>query len=62
MRSSRSSYGDIRDTFNVAESQLGVSRAIIELGLGAAFFLARAGDRWGRRRLLLFSVSSATRS
>jgi putative MFS transporter len=50
----------IRDTFNVAESQLGVSRAIIELGLGAAFFLARAGDRWGRRTLLLWSVLGYT--
>jgi MFS transporter, putative metabolite:H+ symporter len=50
----------IRDTFNVAESQLGVSRAIIELGLGAAFFLARAGDRWGRRSLLLWSVLGYT--
>lgn len=52
--------GDIRDTFNVAESQLGVSRAIIELGLGAAFFLARAGDRWGRKKLLLWSVLGYT--
>lgn len=52
--------GSIRDTFNVAESQLGVSRAIIELGLGGAFFLARAGDRWGRRRLLLWSVLGYT--
>jgi putative MFS transporter len=50
----------IRDTFNVAESQLGVSRAIIELGLGGAFFLARAGDRWGRRTLLLWSVLGYT--
>jgi putative MFS transporter len=50
----------IRDTFNVAEAQLGVSRAIIELGLGAAFFLARAGDRWGRRTLLLWSVLGYT--
>jgi MFS family permease len=50
----------IRDTFNVGESQLGVSRAIIELGLGGAFFLARAGDRWGRRRLLLWSVLGYT--
>lgn len=52
--------GSIRDTFNVAESALGVSRAIIELGLGAAFFLARAGDRWGRRKLLLWSVFGYT--
>lgn len=50
----------IRDTFNVAESQLGISRAIIELGLGGAFFLARAGDNWGRRKLLLFSVLGYT--
>jgi putative MFS transporter len=50
----------IRDTFNVAESQLGISRAVIELGLGAAFFLARAGDRWGRRKLLLWSVAGYT--
>lgn len=52
--------GSIRDTFNVTESQLGVSRAIIELGLGAAFFLARAGDRWGRKKLLLWSVMGYT--
>ncbi|HYZ92830.1 MAG TPA: MFS transporter [Actinomycetota bacterium] len=50
----------IRDSFNVSESELGISRAIIELGLGAAFFLARAGDRWGRRRLLLWSVLGYT--
>ncbi len=50
----------IRDSFNVTESQLGISRAIIELGLGGAFFLARAGDRWGRRRLLLWSVLGYT--
>ncbi len=50
----------IRDSFNVTESQLGISRAIIELGLGAAFFLARAGDRWGRRKLLLLSVLGYT--
>jgi MFS family permease len=52
--------GSIRDTFNVAESMLGVSRALIELGLGAAFFLARAGDRFGRRKLLLWSVLGYT--
>jgi putative MFS transporter len=28
--------------------------------LGAAFFLARAGDRWGRRKLLLWSVMGYT--
>lgn len=50
----------IQDTFGVTESQLGVSRAIIELGLGGAFFLARAGDRWGRRKLLLWSVLGYT--
>lgn len=50
----------IQDTFTVTESQLGVSRAVIELGLGAAFFLARAGDRWGRRTLLLWSVLGYT--
>ena len=50
----------IRDTFNVPESALGISRASIELGLGAAFFLARAGDRWGRRTLLLWSVMGYT--
>jgi putative MFS transporter len=50
----------IQKTFAVSESQLGVSRALIELGLGGAFFLARAGDRWGRRRLLLWSVLGYT--
>jgi MFS transporter, putative metabolite:H+ symporter len=50
----------IQKTFAVTESQLGVSRAIIELGLGGAFFLARAGDRWGRRKLLLWSVLGYT--
>lgn len=52
--------GPIRDTFNVTEAELGISRAIIELGLGAAFFLARAGDKWGRRTLLLWSVLGYT--
>ncbi len=50
----------IRDTFNVPESQLGVSRALIELGLGVAFFLARAGDRYGRKKLLLWSIVGYT--
>lgn len=51
---------DIQDTFNAAESELGVSRGFIELGLFFAFFLARLGDRIGRRTLLLWSVFGYT--
>ncbi|HVE91187.1 MAG TPA: MFS transporter [Actinomycetota bacterium] len=51
---------DIQETFSVTESQLGVSRALIELGLGFAFFLTRLGDRVGRRKLLLWSVAGYT--
>lgn len=50
----------IRDTFAVSESVLGVSRGLIEGGLGAAFFLARAADSIGRRRLLVISVIGYT--
>lgn len=51
---------DIQDTFGVSESALGVSRAFIELGLFFAFFLARLGDKIGRRPLLLWSVFGYT--
>lgn len=51
---------DIQKTFGVAEADLGVSRGFIELGLFFAFFLARLGDRVGRRRLLLWSVFGYT--
>lgn len=51
---------DIQETFGVTESALGVSRGFVELGLFFAFFLARLGDRIGRRALLLWSVFGYT--
>lgn len=51
---------DIQDTFGVGESTFGVARGLIELGLFFAFFLARLGDKFGRRRLLLWSVFGYT--
>lgn len=51
---------DIQDTFGVTESQLGVSRGLIEMGLFFAFFVARLGDHFGRRALLLWSVLGYT--
>ncbi|HLG00706.1 MAG TPA: MFS transporter [Acidimicrobiia bacterium] len=51
---------DIQDTFGVGESTFGVARGLIELGLFFAFFVARLGDRFGRRTLLLWSVFGYT--
>lgn len=51
---------DIQDTFGVGESTFGVARGLIELGLFFAFFVARLGDRFGRRKLLLWSVFGYT--
>lgn len=51
---------EIQDTFGVTEGELGVSRGFIELGLFFAFFVARLGDRFGRRALLLWSVVGYT--
>jgi putative MFS transporter len=50
----------IQASFNVSESQLGVARGLIELGLFFAFFITRLGDRVGRRRLLLWTVVGYT--
>ncbi|MBA2279686.1 MAG: MFS transporter [Acidimicrobiia bacterium] len=51
---------DIQSTFAVSEATLGVIRIPIELGLAAAFFVARLADRWGRKPLLLYSVVGYT--
>lgn len=51
---------NIQSTFRVSEAVLGVTRIPIELGLFAAFFVARLADRWGRRPLLLWSVVGYT--
>jgi putative MFS transporter len=51
---------DIQSTFAVSEATLGVIRIPIELGLAAAFFVARLADRWGRKPLLVWSVVGYT--
>jgi putative MFS transporter len=51
---------DIQSTFQVSEATLGVIRIPIELGLAAAFFVARLADRVGRKPLLLWSVVGYT--
>lgn len=51
---------DIQSTFAVSEATLGVVRIPIELGLAAAFFVARLADRWGRKPLLVWSVVGYT--
>lgn len=52
--------GDIQHTFNVSEATLGPLRGLIELGLFFSFYMTRLGDRWGRKRLLLWSVVGYT--
>jgi putative MFS transporter len=52
--------GDIQDTFHVSEATLGPLRGLIELGLFFSFYMTRLGDRWGRKRLLLWSVVGYT--
>ncbi|MGI8663055.1 MAG: MFS transporter [Acidimicrobiales bacterium] len=47
---------NIQSTFRVSETVLGLTRIPIELGLFAAFFVARLSDRFGRRPILLWSV------
>lgn len=51
---------NIQSTFHVSEAVLGITRIPIELGLFAAFFVARLSDRVGRRPLLLWSVVGYT--
>ena len=51
---------NIQSTFHVSEAVLGISRIPIELGLFAAFFVARLSDRIGRRPMLLWSVVGYT--
>lgn len=51
---------DIQSSFAVSEATLGVIRIPIELGLAAAFFVARLADRWGRKPLLVWSVVGYT--
>ncbi len=51
---------DIQSTFAVSEATLGIIRIPIELGLAAAFFVARLADRVGRKPMLLWSVVGYT--
>ncbi|MEY2420968.1 MAG: transporter, putative metabolite:H+ symporter [Acidimicrobiaceae bacterium] len=51
---------NIQGTFHVSEAVLGITRIPIELGLFAAFFVARLSDRVGRRPMLLWSVVGYT--
>jgi putative MFS transporter len=51
---------NIQATFHVSEAALGITRIPIELGLFAAFFVARLSDRVGRRPMLLWSVVGYT--
>jgi putative MFS transporter len=51
---------DIQSSFHVSEAVLGITRIPIELGLLAAFFVARLSDRVGRRPMLLWSVVGYT--
>jgi putative MFS transporter len=51
---------NIQSTFHVSEAVLGITRIPIELGLFAAFFVARLSDRVGRRPMLLWSVVGYT--
>ncbi|MEY2432959.1 MAG: transporter, putative metabolite:H+ symporter [Acidimicrobiaceae bacterium] len=51
---------NIQATFHVSEAVLGITRIPIELGLFAAFFVARLSDRIGRRPMLLWSVVGYT--
>ena len=51
---------NIQSTFHVSEAVLGITRIPIELGLFAAFFVARLSDRIGRRPMLLWSVVGYT--
>lgn len=51
---------DIQRDFSASETLLGISRALIELGLFFAFFLSRLADRRGRRTVLLWSIVGYT--
>src|SRR5438067_11226694 len=51
---------NIQSTFHVSEAVLGLTRIPIELGLFAAFFVARLSDRIGLRPMLLWSVGVYT--
>lgn len=51
---------DIQATYGAREAVLGLARIPIELGLVASLFVARLGDRFGRRRLLLLSILGYT--
>ncbi len=51
---------NIQSSFSVSEATLGITRIPIELGLFAAFFVARLSDRLGRRPTLLWSVVGYT--
>lgn len=50
----------VQRSYDVAEAELGTALAVIRLGAIVAFFVTRLGDRIGRRRLLLVSVTVYT--
>jgi len=50
----------IQDGLGIAEGQLGVLGAIVQLGALPAFGIALAADRFGRRRVLIASIVAYT--
>jgi putative MFS transporter len=48
---------NLRDTFGLSETQGGVLGSVISLGTIVSYILVRMADRWGRRRVLLLSIS-----
>lgn len=47
----------IRDTFDLSQSQMSIWLMIVFLGALPALFITRAADKTGRRRMLVFSIA-----
>jgi len=47
---------NLRDTFQLSETEGGVLGSVISLGTIVSYILVRMADRWGRRRVLLLSI------
>jgi putative MFS transporter len=47
---------NLRDAFDLSETQGGVLGSVISLGTIVSYVLVRMADRWGRRRVLLISI------
>jgi putative MFS transporter len=47
---------NLRDAFDLSETQGGVLGSVISLGTIVSYVLVRMADRWGRRRVLLVSI------